>query len=116
VYSNAEHNNEPLVIQTLDDALKAAIELHDLPAPEEREGKYEHKGEEHHAGGGCPLPTLPPGLLGGVSYPDGVADICPAFGSPLSRSNRSDAREVIARYRSLSASDQEAIVEFLKQL
>jgi Di-haem oxidoreductase, putative peroxidase len=110
VYSDADHNNAPLVVQSLDDALRAAIELHDLPAPDE------HKGKEHGVGGGCPLPTLPPALLGGVSYPDGVADICPAFGSALSQSNRGDAREVIARYRSLSASDQDAIVEFLKQL
>jgi CxxC motif-containing protein (DUF1111 family) len=108
VFSDATRNNEPLVIQTLDDALRAAIELHDLPAPD--------RGGWHAVGGGCPLPNLSPAQLGGVSYPDGAADICPAYGTALSQSNRGDAREVIARFRSLSAADQEAIVEFLKQL
>ncbi len=108
VYSDSTINNGPLVVQSVDDALRAAIEMHDLPAPD--------KGGRHAGGGGCPLPSLPPRLLGGVRYPHGAADICPSYGSDLSRSNRSDAREVIARYRSLSASDQQAIVEFLKQL
>jgi len=108
VYSDATVTNGPLVIQSVDDALKAAIEMHDLPSPD--------NGDRHTEGGGCPLPVLPPTLLGGVRYPHGAVDICPPYRSDLSRSSRSDAREVIARYRSLSASDQQAIIEFLKQL
>jgi hypothetical protein len=114
VYSNAQHTNAPLVVRTLDDALRAAIEMHDLPAPDKPE--HEDVDARHHIGGGCPLPNLPSSQLGGAVYPDGTADICPAYGTALSQTNRSDAREVIARYRSLSVSDQEAIVEFLKQL
>jgi hypothetical protein len=107
VYSDATVKNGPLVIQSVDDALRAAIELHDLPTPDEG---------QHFGGGGCPLPRLPANLLGGVNYPNGAADICPPYASALSKTHRGDAREVIARYRSLSASDQQAIIEFLKQL
>lgn len=108
VYSDATVNNGPLVVQSVNDALRAAIELHDLPAPDD-EGR-------HEGGGGCPLPVEPSSVLGGVRYPDGAADICPAYGSALSQSGRGDARAVIARYRSLPAADQQAIVAFLKQL
>lgn len=43
-----------------------------------------------------------------------AADICPAYDSK--NTNRSDAREVIFRFRQLSAEDQQAVIEFLKQL
>jgi hypothetical protein len=33
-----------------------------------------------------------------------------------SKTNRSDAREVIFRFRQLSTDDQQAVIEFLKQL
>jgi hypothetical protein len=42
------------------------------------------------------------------------ADICPAYDG--SNTNRSDAREVIFRFRELSSDDQQAVIEFLKQL
>ena len=51
-----------------------------------------------------------------MTYPHGADDICPPYGSDMSNANRSDSREVIARYRSLDADDQQAIIEFLKQL
>jgi len=108
VYSDARVNNGPLVVQSVDDALRAAIELHDLPEPDDK--------GRHVEGGGCPLPSAPPSALGGVRYPDGEADICPAYGSTIAKSNRGDARAVIARFRSLPPADQQAIVEFLKQL
>jgi hypothetical protein len=110
VYSNAEVTNGPLVIRSVDDALRAAIELHDLPAPDRN--NY----PDRLSGGGCPVPEDSPKEPGGVSYLNGVSDICPSHGSDISRANRSDARAVIARYRSLPAEDQQAIVEFLKQL
>ena len=42
--------------------------------------------------------------------------ICPAYDSGTSQTNRSDAREVIKRFRGLSSEDQQAVIEFLKQL
>jgi len=45
-----------------------------------------------------------------------AADICPAYGSTTSQTNRSDSREVIRRFRELSSEDQQAVIEFLKQL
>lgn len=108
VYSDATTTNAPLVVQSIDDALRAAIELHDLPAPDVRHNRA--------VGGGCPVPAAAAVSPGGVAYPDGAADICPAYRTTDSENNRSDAREVVARYRSLSADDQQAIVEFLKQL
>src|SRR5260370_18123759 len=35
VTTNSETTNAPLVVRTLDDAIRAAIELHDLPAPDD---------------------------------------------------------------------------------
>ncbi len=105
VYSDAAVTNGALVVQSVDDALRAAIELHDLPAPDTAASG---------AAGGCPLPK--PGSVGDVSYPDGAGDICPAYGSSVSLANRGDARAVMARYRSLPADDQQAIIAFLKQL
>src|SRR5690349_24246201 len=43
----ATTTNGPLVVRTVDDALRAAIELHDLPAPDDANTP---------AGGGCPVP------------------------------------------------------------
>jgi hypothetical protein len=53
--------------------------------------------------------------VGDVVYA-GSEDICPPYASGTSQRNRSEAREVIRRFRSLSAADQQAIIEFLKQL
>ena len=53
--------------------------------------------------------------MGEVRY-SGANDICPPYESDLSRRNRSEAREVIRRFRALSAADQQALIEFLKQL
>jgi hypothetical protein len=104
VYSDATVTNAPLVVRTFDDALRAAIEVHDLPAPDD---------ERTPAGGGCPVPA---GLgVGEVRY-SGAIDICPPYDTAVSKANRSESREVIRRYRALSAADQQAIIEFLKQL
>jgi CxxC motif-containing protein (DUF1111 family) len=108
VYSNSQVTNAPLVVRSLDDAIRAAIELHDLPAPDDSR-------TPRVAGAGCPVP--PPGAVLNVSYSGNPANvICPPYTSPLSTTHRSDAREVIRRYRSLSPSDQQAMIEFLKQL
>ena len=40
--------NAPLVVRTFEDALRAVIELHDLPAPDDAKTP---------AGGGCPVPS-----------------------------------------------------------
>lgn len=116
VFTNSEVTNAPLVVRTVDDALRAAIELHDLPAPnDDKTSKL--------TGGGCPVP---PGgkvvnKIGNVidyslygSSPEDV--ICPPYTSALSTTNRSEAREVIARFRSLTPSDQQSMIDFLKEL
>lgn len=108
VYSNKHVTNAPLVIQTLDDAIQAAIELHDLPAP------FDSPNQSSRVGGGCPVP--PGNQQGDVIYRGGAAEICPRYGSDGSKENRGEAREVIRRFRSLSANDQKAVIEFLKQL
>jgi len=102
VTTNRRVTNAPLVVRTLDDALLAAIELHDLPAP----------GDDTPVGGGCPVP--PPDQMINVS--ETAAVICPPYDSATSQTHRSDAREVIYRFRQLSAGDQQAVIEFLKQL
>ena len=104
VYSNSEVTNAPLVVRSFDDALRAAIELHDLPAPDDAKTP---------ANGGCPLPAG--GRVGQVRY-SGPSDLCPPYGSALSQRNRSESREVIRRFRSLTPADQQAVIEFLKQL
>jgi len=96
-------------VRTVDDAIRAAIELHDLPAPDN------DNTPDDVAGAGCPVP--PAGADSNVSYglsPEEV--ICPRYGSVISKSHRSDAREVIRRFRALSPEDQQALIEFLKQL
>ena len=99
VYSDQSSTNNPLVVRSLDDAIRAAIELHDLPQPITTSTQ---------TGGGCPLP--PGNTIGDVT--ETAADVCP----PLNTPNRSQAKQVIQRWRSLSESDQQAVIEFLKQL
>ncbi|GAX40991.1 hypothetical protein NIES4075_19590 [Tolypothrix sp. NIES-4075] len=113
VFTNSQVTNAPLVVRSVDDALRAAIELHDLPAPDDRKTSRQR-------GGGCPVP---PGgkvvnKIGNViDYGSSPSDvICPPYSSALSTTNRSEAREVIARFRSLTPSDQQAMIDFLKEL
>ncbi|MCU1250600.1 MAG: hypothetical protein JWQ49_3629 [Edaphobacter sp.] len=108
VYTNKNVTNHPLVVKTLDDALLAAIELHDLPAP------FTAPNQSRKFGGGCPVP--PGDKVGKVVYRNGAGDICPPYGSKESKQNRGDSREVIRRFRSLSPEDQQAMIDFLKQL
>jgi hypothetical protein len=108
VMTNNKVTNAPLVVRTLDDAIRAAIELHDLPAPDD-----DHT--PNLPGAGCPVP--PDGSVGDVSYGESPADvICPPYDSPLSQTHRSEAREVIRRFRALSPADQQALIQFLKDL
>lgn len=108
VTTNSRVTNAPLVVRTLDDAIRAAIELHDLPAPDD-----EHT--PRIPGAGCPVP--PAGAETNVSYGPSPRDvICPAYDTELSRTKRSEAREVIRRFRALSPEDQQALIEFLKEL
>ena len=108
VTTNSRVTNAPLVVRTLDDAIRAAIELHDLPAPDDDR-------TSEALGGGCPVP--PPGSDINIDYGPSPADvICPAYDSAVSKTNRSDSREVIRRFRRLSPEDQQALIEFLKQL
>jgi hypothetical protein len=108
VTSNRRVTNAPLVVRTLDDAIRAAIELHDLPAPDDEK-------TSDAVGGGCPVP--PANSSSNVSYGSSPQDvICPPYDSNVSKANRSDAREVIRRFRALSPEDQQALIEFLKQL
>jgi hypothetical protein len=103
VTTNRELTNAPLVVHSLDDAILSAIELHDLPAPDdERTPKT--------PGAGCPVPQEP------TNVTETAADICPGYSSATSQTNRSDSREVIRRFRELSSEDQQAVIEFLKQL
>jgi hypothetical protein len=101
VTTNRNVTNAPLVVRTLDDALLAAVELHDLPAPDD-------ENTPETQGAGCPVP--PETNLDYGPSPKDV--ICPAIDSD----HRSDAREVIYRFRKLSPDDQQALIEFLKQL
>jgi hypothetical protein len=103
VTTNRELTNAPLVVRSLHDAILAAIELHDLPAPDDKKTLK-------LPGAGCPVPEEPTNVI------ETAADICPAYGSTTSQKNRSDSREVIWRFRELSSEDQQAVIEFLKQL
>ena len=108
VTTNSYVTNAPLVVRTLDDAIRAAIELHDLPAPDD-------ENTSGALGGGCPVPPVDSDT--NVDYGASPADaICPAYDSAVSKTNRSDSREVIRRFRRLSREDQQALIEFLKQL
>jgi hypothetical protein len=104
VATNRTLTNAPLVVRSLDEAILAAIELHDLPAPDDRDTPR---------GGGCPVP--PDGT--NIAYgPSPKAVICPPYNSATSKANRSDSAAVIYRFRQLSPDDQQAVIEFLKQL
>jgi hypothetical protein len=102
VTTNRRLTNAPLVVRSPDDALLAAIELHDLPAPDDQN-------TPRTPGAGCPVPPEATNVSYGPS-PESV--ICPPYDS----SARSDSREVIRRFRQLSREDQQAVIEFLKQL
>ncbi len=108
VYSDSGTTNAPLVVETLQNAIRAAIELHDLPAP------FDAPNQSTEAGGGCPV--VPGNRIGDVVYQNGAADICPPYAGATSQQNRGDARKVVRRWRRLSEEDQLAVVEFLKQL
>src|SRR5262249_6638220 len=71
VTTNSKATNAPLVVRTLDDAILAAIELHDLPAPDD-----EHTTSAR--GAGCPVPgaTTESNVAYGSS-PDKA--ICPLY-------------------------------------
>ena len=106
VTTNNETTNAPLVVRTVDDAIRAAIELHDLPAPDDGN-------TSQVVGGGCPVPSG----ASNVSYgPSPASVICPAYDSAVSTTNRSDSQQVIRRFRALSPEQQQALIEFLKQL
>jgi hypothetical protein len=101
VTTNSQQTNAPLVVRTLGGALLASIELHDLPAPDDANTPQTQ-------GAGCPVPQET-----NLDYGSSPKDvICPAVDSV----HRSDAREVIYRFRHLSPDDQQAVIEFLKQL
>lgn len=85
VQTSTAGTNLPLVVNSVDNALLAAIDLHDLPPP----------------GAGCPVPP------GGSA-----ADVCP----PLNSANRSEARNVMQRWRALTPAEQQDVVNFLKAL
>jgi hypothetical protein len=106
VTTNRKLTNAPLVVRSVDDAILAAIELHDLPAPD-------NKNTPKTTGAGCPVPQEMINVVYGPSPQD---VICPPYDSATSQTNRSDAREVIRRFRELSSEDQQAVIEFLKQL
>jgi hypothetical protein len=103
VTTNGDITNAPLVVRSVEDAILAAIELHDLPAPDDRR-------TPRTPGAGCPVAKE------NTNVTETAADICPAYNSTTSQNNRSDAREVIFRFRQLSPDDQQAVIEFLKQL
>jgi len=95
-------------VSTVDDASRAAIELHDLPSPDDRS-------TPRIQGAGCPVPSA--GASSNVSYgPSPKTVICPSYDSAVSKASRGEAREVIRRFRALSPEDQQALIEFLKQL
>ena len=108
VYSDSDTANDSLVVDTLENALRAAIELHDLPAP------FNAPNQSTNVGGGCPVP--PGNRIGDVVYKNGAADICPPYNTMTSQQNRGSARKVVRRWRNLSEEDQLAVIEFLKQL
>ncbi|MGE3536645.1 MAG: di-heme oxidoredictase family protein [Candidatus Tectimicrobiota bacterium] len=147
VTSNSTVTNAPLVVRTLDDAILATIELHDLPAPDNIPGSATFDATRPPTstatGGGCPVP--PGGRQGEIIYievpettPANV--ICPPYvdrdaagnliarpgttaatgtpsaGNLVTQRNRGEARKTMRRFRSLTPADQQALIEFLKQL
>jgi hypothetical protein len=60
---------------------------------------------------------VPPNGDSNIDYgPSPAAVICPPYSSATSQANRSDAAEVIYRFRQLTPDDQQAVIEFLRQL
>jgi hypothetical protein len=108
VYSDKNTSNSPLIVRDLRDAIRAAIELHDLPVP------FDAPHQSNDTGGSCPVP--PGNKVGEVVYQNGPADICPPYDTTTSKQNRGDARKVMRRWHRLSEEDQLAVAEFLKQL
>jgi hypothetical protein len=66
VTTNRELTNAPLVVRSLDDAILAAIELHDLPAPDDEK-------TPKTPGAGCPVPQET------TNVTETAAEICPAY-------------------------------------
>jgi hypothetical protein len=108
VTSNSEQTNAPLVVRTLDDALRAAIELHDLPAPDDAK-------TPRVAGAGCPVPAS--GRVGAIDYGARAPHVvCPSYDDASAAQHRGEARVPLARFRALSVADQDALIAFLEQL
>lgn len=78
--------NRPVAVTTVDLAIGVAIELHDLPPPAP----------------GCPQPGPVPN------------DVCPAQGER--GMFRSEARNVMQRWRALTVREQTQVIKFLKAL
>jgi hypothetical protein len=95
VTTNRMITNAPLVVRSVDDALLAAIELHDLPAPDD-------KNTPRTPGAGCLMPPKATNVSYGPSPQDVIR---PPYDSATSQTNRSDSREVILRFRELSPED-----------
>lgn len=96
--SNATISNERFTVDSLDAALGAAIELHDLPDPE---GAALPGGRPQATANSCPVTT------GGSA-----SVICP----PLTSGSRSEARNVMQRWRILTPQQQLDVINFLKAL
>ena len=94
VYTNTGvTTNTEILINDLDSALRATIELHDLPPSDPGAPP---------ANGGCPVPTG-----------NTAANICPTSASDA---RRSEARNVMARWRALTNAQQQDVINFLKAL
>ena len=106
VTTNRKLTNAPLVVRSVDDALLAAIEPTTClpPMTRTRPGRRVL---------GVPCRRWPPTCPTAPSPKD---VICPPYDSATSQTDRSDSREVIRRFRALSPDDQQAVIEFLKQL
>ncbi len=98
VYTSREGRNQPLVVNDVVDALRAAIELHDLPVPDVIPA-------------GSPLASIPrAGLCPVPPFSNASAtDVCP----PLNDANRSEARNVMVRWRLLTEAEQDDVINFL---
>jgi CxxC motif-containing protein (DUF1111 family) len=89
VRSDISASNVPLVVVDFDSALEAAIELHDLPPPV----------------AGCPQPGLLPN------------DTCPSEVDTAAQNFlRSEARNVMQKWRRLTFQQQLQVIKFLKSL
>jgi CxxC motif-containing protein (DUF1111 family) len=95
VYTNADvGTNARLVVLSFDDALRATIELHDLPPPDDA--------------------TTPPGEGCAAFVPPRVRDeVCPP---DLAHPSRTEARNVMRRWRALTDAEQQLVLDFLRAL